>query len=112
MKRLCEYVKYIDRLLQRDDLNWEEEAKKHKDHMEIFRHGQLVNRMELIAGIISFFIMIYAFPTFFSFVIAMGVIIVYAVILEIENSKIKRIDAQYDEMMKRLGEAFYMSKKY
>ena len=111
MKRLFAYVRYIDNLLERDDLNWEEEVKKHKEHMAIFQHDMLVCTVEMVAIVVSCFMYLWSAPTYELFLFSGAAIIVVFVLSLIMELKLGKIYSQYDEMMKKLGEAFDMPKK-
>ena len=111
-KRILEYLDYVDGILARDDLDWDEEIKKHLVQISFFAHERLVH---LIVTVL-FALMTIGSILYLNFtgnmvilflVIALFVLLIpYIMHYYLLENSVQRMYVQYDAMRAKLGEAF------
>jgi hypothetical protein len=111
-RRILAYLDYIDALLERDDVDWENEAKKHLVQIGFFAHERLVHLIVLVLFALAAIITVLYLNFSGSMVIFALVIAIFVLLIPyinhyylLENS-VQRMYVQYDKMMEKQGEAF------
>lgn len=113
-KRVLAYLKYIDELLEKDDVDWEEEIKKHFVQIGFFAHERLIHLIVTVLFALMTIVTI-LYCNYTGSMIALALTIALLVLLIpyimhyylLENS-VQRMYAQYDEMMNKNKTAFHM----
>lgn len=116
--RIKQYLAYIDKLLEADDndINWEEEMKKHLVQIAFFAHERLIH---LIVTVTFAILTVIAFLyTFSNFSIPMILLIFMLLVLMVpyikhyfllENS-VQDMYEQYDKMQEKAGKHSFVRK--
>ena len=111
-KRILAYLEYVDGLLKKDDLDWDEEIKKHLVQISFFAHERLVH---LIVTVL-FALMTVGCILYLNFtgniVILLLVIALFVLLIPyimhyylLENS-VQRMYDQYDAMRNKISSSF------
>ncbi len=111
-KRVLAYLKYIDELLDRNDVEWEEEIKKHLVQIGFFAHERLVHLIVTVLFALMTIVTI-LYCNYTGSMIALALTVALLVLLVpyimhyylLENS-VQRMYVQYDEMMNKDKKAF------
>lgn len=113
-KRIQAYLAYIDELLKKDDLNWEEEKKKHLIQIAFFAHERQVHLIVMalfaLATVITVLYLNFTGSmailalTFALFVLLVPYVMHYYLL---ENS-VQRMYDQYDAMVNKTQDGFHM----
>lgn len=118
--RIRQYMAYIDKLLEsgEEEINWEEEMKKHLVQIAFFAHERLIHLIVTVTfAILTVMVFLY---TINNFSIAMILLIFALMCLMIpyikhyfllENS-VQDMYEQYDKMKEKTGRAFVRTGKY
>ncbi len=116
--RIRQYLAYIDKLLEAEDndINWEEEMKKHLVQIAFFAHERLIH---LIVTVTFAILTVMAFLyTFSNFSIPMVLLILMLLVLMVpyikhyfllENS-VQDMYEQYDKMQEKAGNYSFVRK--
>jgi hypothetical protein len=111
-KRILAYLDYIDNLLERDDVDWEKESKKHLVQIAFFAHGRQVHLIVMVLFALAAIITVLYLDFSGSMIIFALVIAIFVLLIPyinhyylLENS-VQRMYVQYDRMMEKQGEAF------
>lgn len=113
-KRILAYLAYVDELLLCDDVDWEKEARKHLVQISFFAHERLVHLIvTVLFALMTIASILYLNFTgklvIFALVVALMVLMVpYIMHYYLLENSVQKMYAQYDEMMKKQGEAFHM----
>lgn len=112
--RILAYLAYIDGLLEQENLDWEEEKKKHLVQIAFFAHERQVHLIVMalfaIAAVIS---ILYLNFTGSMIILALTVALLILLIPYImhyyllENS-VQKMYAQYDKMVNKTQNGFHM----
>lgn len=111
-ERIRQYIAYIDALLEKENVNWEEEAKKHLVQIAFFAHERLIHLMvTVVFAILTVIIFLYTIASFslgmllliFAFLCLLIPYIRHYYLLE---NSVQYMYEQYDKMMAKQGEAF------
>lgn len=118
--RVRQYMAYIESLLESEDedINWEEEMKKHLTQIAFFAHERLIHLIVTVTfAILAFLVFLF---TINNFSISMLLLITALMILLIpyikhyfllENS-VQDMYEQYDKMQEKVGKSFLRVGKY
>lgn len=116
-KRVLAYLNYIDELLKTDNVNWDEEIKKHLVQIGFFAHERLVHLIvTVLFALMTTVTMIYCNYTGNMISLALTVALLVLLIPYImhyyllENS-VQRMYEQYDDMMNKSKKSFSMTKE-
>lgn len=109
-KRILSYRKYIDGLLQRDDLDWESVIKEHLIQVSFFQHERLVHLIVTVTFAILEVIAIALCVTAFS--PAVGLLAIALLVLLIPyvrhyyilENEVQKMYTQYDRMLEKAKE--------
>jgi hypothetical protein len=111
-KRILAYLDYIDNLLERDDVDWEKESKKHLVQIVFFAHERQVHLIVMALFALAAIITVLYLDFSGSMIIFALVIAIFVLLIPyinhyylLENS-VQRMYVQYDKMMEKQGEAF------
>jgi hypothetical protein len=111
-KRILAYLDYIDGLLERDDVDWEAESKKHLVQIAFFAHERQVHLIVMVLFALAAIITVLYLDFSGSMIIFALVIAIFVLLIPyinhyylLENS-VQRMYVQYDKMMEKQGEAF------
>lgn len=111
-RRVLEYLDYIDGILERDDLDWDEETKKHLVQIGFFMHERQVHLIVMVLFALATIISILYANASGSLIIVALVIALLVLLIPyimhyylLENS-VQRMYEQYDKMKAKQGEAF------
>lgn len=116
--RIRQYLAYVDKLLEaeEDNVDWEEEMKKHLVQIAFFAHERLIH---LIVTVTFAILTVMAFLyTFSNFSISMLLLILMLMVLMVpyikhyfllENS-VQDMYEQYDKMQERAGKSSFVRK--
>jgi hypothetical protein len=111
-KRILAYLDYIDNLLERDDVDWEKESKKHLVQIAFFAHERQVHLIVMALFALAAIITVLYLNFSGSMIIFALVIAIFVLLIPyinhyylLENS-VQRMYVQYDKMMEKQGEAF------
>jgi len=118
--RIRQYLTYIDKLLESEDenINWEEEMRKHLVQIGFFAHERLIHLIVTVTfAILTVIVFLY---TFSNFSISMLLLIIMLLVLMIpyikhyfllENS-VQYMYEQYDKMQAKVGKSFARQGKF
>lgn len=118
--RIRQYMVYVERLLEseEEDINWEEEMKKHLIQIAFFAHERFIHLIVTVTfAILAFLVFLY---TINNFSISMLLLIAALMILLIpyirhyfllENS-VQDMYEQYDRMQEKVGKSFLRTGKF
>ncbi len=111
-KRILAYLEYVDDLLKKDDLDWDEEIKKHLVQISFFAHERLVH---LIVTVL-FALMTVGCILYLNFtgnivilflVIALFVLLIpYIMHYYLLENSVQRMYDQYDAMRNKISSSF------
>ncbi|MBR4514161.1 MAG: hypothetical protein IKO61_04680 [Lachnospiraceae bacterium] len=111
-KRILAYLEYVDGLLKKDDLDWDEEIKKHLVQISFFAHERLVH---LIVTVL-FALMTVGCILYLNFtgnivilflVIALFVLLIpYIMHYYLLENSVQRMYDQYDAMRNKISSSF------
>lgn len=109
-KRILAYLDYVEGLLERDDLDWEDEIKKHLTQIAFFAHERLVHLIVMVLfAIVTVFSILYFNYTGKLEIVALIVTLLMLLIPYIahyyllENS-VQKMYTQYDRMLEKKGD--------
>ena len=119
--RIKQYMVYIDNLLESEDedIDWEEEAKKHLVEIAFFAHERFIHLVvTVLFALMAIMVFLYAFSNF-SIPIALLIILLLSLLIPyikhyflLENS-VQDMYEQYDKMIVRAGKrGFIRQGKY
>ncbi len=116
-KRILAYLSYIDNLLENDNVNWDEEIKKHLVQIGFFAHERLVHLIvTVLFALMTMATILYVNYTGSMIGLALTVALLVLLIPYImhyyllENS-VQKMYTQYDCMMNKAGKSFSMNKQ-
>ena len=104
-KRIINYRKYIDELLQKDNLDWDEVIREHLIQVSFFQHERLIHLIVTVTFAILEVIVIGLCVTAFS--LGLGLLALALLVLLIPyirhyyilENEIQKMYAQYDRMV-------------
>lgn len=108
-QRILRYRKYIDELLKRDDVDWEETIRQHLIQVSFFQHERLIHLIVTVTFALLEVVVIALSVTAFTLgvgLLALGLLVLlipyirHYYILENEVQKMYR---QYDQMVEKRG---------
>ena len=111
-KRVLAYLKYIDSLLEKDDMDWEAEAQKHLIQIEFFMHERLVHLIvTVLFALATIICILYANATGSLIIVALVaallvLLIPYVMHYYLLENSVQKMYEQYDAMKAKLGESF------
>ncbi|MCM1272502.1 MAG: hypothetical protein NC225_11800 [Clostridium sp.] len=113
-KRILAYLNYIDNLIEQDNGNWEQEAKKHLVQIAFFAHERQVHLIVMaLFAIAEIICILYVHFTGSLAILALSAAILILLVPYImhyyllENS-VQRMYVQYDAMMNKIESSFHM----
>lgn len=116
-KRIQAYLNYIDELLQCEDVDWDDEIKRHLIQIGFFAHERLVHLIvTVLFALMTMVTILYCNYTGSMIALALTVALLVLLIPYImhyyllENS-VQRMYVQYDDMMNKSKSAFSMKDK-
>ena len=116
-QRITAYLEYIDRLLLEEDLDWEEEAKKHLVQIQFFAHERLVHLIVTVLFALGTLMSImYVNYTQSMIILALTVALLVLLVPYImhyyllENS-VQKMYSQYDAMLNKKKTSFMLENK-
>ncbi len=111
-KRVLAYLTYIDELLEKDDVDWDEEIKKHLVQIGFFAHERLVHLIvTVLFALMTLATILYCNYTGSMIALVLTVALLVLLIPYImhyyllENS-VQKMYVQYDIMMNKVNKAF------
>lgn len=110
--RITQYLEYIDKLLEEENVDWEKEKEKHLVQIAFFAHERLVHLIVMvlfaIATVISILYLNYSGEiVIFALVIALFVLLIpYVMHYYLLENSVQKMYEQYDKMMNKLEESF------
>ena len=113
-RRILAYLDYIDKLLLEDNVNWDEESKKHLVQIGFFAHERLVHLIVMALFALGTIITI-LYLNFSGELIILALVVALMILLIpyvmhyylLENS-VQKMYTQYDKMLNKVGKAFYL----
>ncbi len=116
-ERILAYLEYIDELLEKDGLDWEEETRKHLVQIGFFAHERLVHLIVMALFAIGTIICV-LYLNYSGSMIILALVIALLVLLVpyvmhyylLENS-VQRMYRQYDRMINKTSSGFCMEEK-
>ena len=115
-RRITQYLEYIDKLLEKDNLDWNIEIKKHLTQIAFFAHERLVHLIVMalfaLATVISILYLNFCGDiAILALVVALFVLLIpYVMHYYLLENSVQRMYEQYDEMLSRIDEAFKVDK--
>ncbi len=113
-KRILAYLEYVDNLLEKQDVNWETEIKKHLVQIGFFAHERQVHLIVMVlfalGTLLSVFYLNFSGSIVFLFLTLALLILLVPYIMHyylLENS-VQKMYRQYDAMLNRISESFEM----
>lgn len=110
--RITQYLKYIDELLEKEDVDWESEKEKHLVQIAFFAHERLVHLIVMVLFALATVISILYLNFSGQLIIAALVVALFVLLIPyvmhyylLENS-VQKMYEQYDKMMNKLGASF------
>lgn len=111
-KRILAYLAYIDALVERDDIDWEKETKKHLVQISFFAHERLVHLIVMFLFALGTVLSILYF-NFSEDMMILALTVSFFVLLVpyvmhyylLENS-VQKMYRQYDIMMNKIEPSF------
>ena len=119
--RIRQYMAYIDNLLEseEDDIDWEEEMKKHLVQTAFFAHERFIHLIVTVTfAILAFMVFLYTFsnftvPLLLLFLMIMVLMIPYIRHYFLLENSVQDMYEQYDKMLAKAGiTAFVRRGKY
>ncbi len=116
-ERILAYLDYIDNLLEQDNVDWEEETKKHLVQIGFFAHERLVHLIVMVLFAIGTIICVLYLNAsgsmvIFGLVVALLVLLVpYVMHYYLLENSVQKMYKQYDRMMNKTGNAFSVTEK-
>lgn len=116
-KRIKRYIAYIDELLTRDDVDFNEEIKKHLQQIEFFMHERMIHL------IVTFLFAILTVICCVAFVVSekiqlillaaamMVLLIPYIKHYYLLENSVQKMYEQYDQMMKKAGISAFLNEE-
>ena len=116
-KRVLAYLKYIDELLDKEAVDWDDEIKKHLIQIGFFAHERLIHLIvTVLFALMTIVTILYCNYTGSMIALLLTAALVVLLVPYImhyyllENS-VQRMYVQYDEMMNKSKKAFCMKDK-
>lgn len=114
--RITQYLKYIDELLQKEDVDWEKEKEKHLVQIAFFAHERLVHLIVMVLFALATVISILYLNFTGSISILLLVVSLFVLLVPyvmhyylLENS-VQKMYEQYDKMMNKNEENFQVKR--
>jgi hypothetical protein len=107
-KRILAYLDYVDKLLERDDADWDTEIKLHLEQIGFFMHERLVHLIVTmtfaIMTVISFFMLITApsLPALLLALLFLGLTIPYIYHYYFLENTVQLLYKDYDAIYKKV----------
>lgn len=106
-RRILNYRKYIDGLLQQEDLDWESVIKEHLIQISFFQHERLIHLIVTVT--FALLEMIAVSMSVISFTLGSGLLVLALLILLIPyirhyyilENEVQKMYGQYDKMVER-----------
>ena len=114
-KRITEYLEYIDALLERDDMDWEQERQKHLVQIAFFAHERQVHLIVMalfaLATVISILYLNFSGSLIIvALVFALLVLLIpYVMHYYLLENSVQKMYEQYDRMMNKIEPSFRIS---
>lgn len=116
-RRITLYLQYIDELLEKEDVDWEKEAKKHLVQIAFFAHERFVHLIVTVLFALCT-VMSIIYLNYSGQMIILALTVAFLVLLIpyimhyylLENSVQKMYD-QYDKMLNKIDKAFIVKDK-
>lgn len=108
-KRIRNYLKYVDELLERDDLDFNEEIKKHLQQIAFFMHERLIHLIVLVLFAIAtiscclVFVVSELIQVLILGMAFMVLLIPYIKHYYLLENSVQKMYEQYDKMLKKTG---------
>ena len=117
-KRIKEYLAYVDKLLVRDDVDFDEEMRRHLVQIEFFMHERLIHLLVTIlfailtVGCCVTFVVTEKIQILLLAAALFVLLIPYIRHYYLLENSVQRMYDQYDKMMEKAGkDAFYTGKE-
>lgn len=119
--RIRQYMAYIDQLLEseEEDIDWEEEMKKHLVQTAFFAHERFIHLIVTVTfAILAFMVFLYTFsnftvPLLLLFLMIMVLMVPYIRHYFLLENSVQDMYEQYDKMLAKAGKnAFVRQGKY
>lgn len=117
-KRIKEYLAYVDKLLARDDVDFDEEMRRHQVQIEFFMHERLIHLLVTIlfailtVGCCVTFVVTEKIQILLLAAALFVLLIPYIRHYYLLENSVQRMYDQYDKMMEKAGkDAFYTGKE-
>ena len=117
-KRIKEYLAYVDKLLARDDVDFDEEMRRHLVQIEFFMHERLIHLLVTIlfailtVGCCVTFVVTEKIQILLLAAALFVLLIPYIRHYYLLENSVQRMYDQYDKMMEKAGkDAFYTGKE-
>ncbi len=112
--RIRQYLTYISKLLEseNEDINWEEEMKKHLVQIAFFAHERLIHLLVTITfAILTVMVFLYtiynfSFPMLLLIFALMCLMIPYIKHYYLLENSVQMMYEQYDRMQEKVGKSF------
>lgn len=113
-RRILAYLEYIDNLLEKDDVAWENETKKHLVQIAFFAHERFVHLIVMVLfalGTIMSILYLNYSGEIVIFLLTISLLILLVPYIKhyylLENS-VQKMYAQYDKMINKFDSSFKM----
>ena len=117
-KRIKEYLVYVDKLLARDDVDFDEEMRRHLVQIKFFMHERLIHLLVTIlfailpVGCCVTFVVTEKIQILLLAAALFVLLIPYIRHYYLLENSVQRMYDQYDKMMEKAGkDAFYTGKE-
>lgn len=111
-KRVLAYLRYIDEMLEKDDVDWEEEIKRHLVQIGFFAHERLIHLIvTVLFALMTMATILYcnytgAIVAVLLTVALLVLLIPYIMHYYLLENSVQKMYVQYDKMMNKSKEAF------
>lgn len=116
-KRIKRYIAYIDKLLENDDLNYDEEIKRHLVQIQFFMHERLIHLIVTVLFALATIICCLVFIMgeqlgVLAIAIALMVLLIpYIKHYYLLENSVQYMYKQYDRMMEKAGHIAFADKE-
>lgn len=116
-RRITEYLDYVDKLLEQEDLDWDHEIKKHLVQTAFFAHERLVHLIVTVlfavCTVLSIFYLNYSGQMIMlALTVAfLTLLIPYIMHYYLLENSVQKMYVQYDRMLNKKEKAFSVGEK-
>ena len=116
-RRITEYLDYVDKLLEQEDLDWDHEIKKHLVQIAFFAHERLVHLIVTVlfavCTVLSIFYLNYSGQMIMlALTVAfLTLLIPYIMHYYLLENSVQKMYVQYDRMLNKKEKAFSVGEK-